>query len=199
MSKQDKTVIGEGGKGGKATVRGNDSFARGGDGGKGVVGPGGLGGDANIEGDRSLAVGGRGGRGGLGPGGPGGKAETRGDDAVSIGGEGGEANQVDGRGGRGGRSGYLLSERPDFQLPDGRWISEFGRGGDGGHSPQYAARLMVIGDLLGHSVSMYATSAGVRDAETAKSLLNRLNGLLSREGRGWRVQITDGCFEFFEP
>jgi hypothetical protein len=199
MSVEEYRTTGDGGRGGNATVQGRNSSARGGDGGEGVVGAGGRGGDAEVHGDNSVAVGGKGGRGGLGNGGPGGRATARGHNMFSAGGEGGEANQPDGRGGRGGQNGYLALSLPDYQLPDGRWISEFGRGGDSVHSPQYAARLMVLEECWGRAISMYAASAGILDEQASASTLEHLNELLCRNGHAWRVRITAGCFEFYEP
>lgn len=66
------TNKGAGGRGGDATVSGDDSTAEGGQGGDAVIGDGGAGGQASVAADRSHAIGGRGGRGGIGPGGPGG-------------------------------------------------------------------------------------------------------------------------------
>jgi hypothetical protein len=190
---------GDGGRGGNARVRGQYSIAQGGKGGEGVVGAGGAGGDAEVEGNRSMAVGGPGGRGGMTEGMRGGDAAACGDNVVAAGGEGGEANQPDGRAGRGGRSGYTVLGYEDIQLPGGTWLSQYGRGGDGGHSPQYSARLLLIGEILGHDVTMSAASAGIRDADTAATVLRQLNERLSQAQLGWRVRITDSCFEFYEP
>lgn len=60
------------GRGGDASVTGDDSSAEGGSGGDAVFGKGGDGGQATVAADRSRALGGRGGRGGIGPGGRGG-------------------------------------------------------------------------------------------------------------------------------
>ncbi len=179
--------------GGNARVRGNNSSATGGDAGETVVEPGGDGGNAEVEGNDSRAIGGPGGRGGLGEGGRGGDAVARGEKVLVVGGEGGEANQPDGRGGRGGRSGFHFAGKEDMQLPDGRWLSEFGRGGDGAHSTQYAARLMVIEELLGRQLGMRAESAGLTNVD-----LEQLNARLRTDNRNWRVRITAGCFEFYE-
>lgn len=140
------------------------------------------------------------GRGGLGGGGRGGDAVVRGDNITSAGGEGGEANQPDGRGGRGGKSGYFTLGLPDYQLPDGRWISEFGGGGNGGHSPQYAARLMAIEEVLGHTITMHAASAGIRDDETSDAVLSQLNERLGRDQRTWRfgLRLDVSSFTSFE-
>jgi hypothetical protein len=91
-----------GGNGGKATVNGSGTAIGGPGGGGGPSGIGGAGGDAIVNGD-----------------------------GFAAGGGGGEAGQVD-RGGRGGISGYEAAGLPNFQLPDGRWIYDIGRGGDGG-------------------------------------------------------------------
>jgi hypothetical protein len=188
---------GPGGKGGNAKVAGHNSSARGGDGGEGAIGPGGPGGNAEVQGDNSHATGGKGGRGGLGPGGPGGGASARGDGITYAGGEGGEANQPDGRGGRGGRSGYFTLGLPDFQLPDGRWISEFGRGGDGAHTAQYAARLSIVEDIVGHTITAQAESAGVCGLE-ADQALDNINLRVAQDGHAWRVRVRAGCFEFYD-
>lgn len=98
-------------------------------------GEGGAGGNAKAGG--GFATGGKGGGGGVpggGSGGAGGNAEVSGY-GLAIGGEGGEAGQAD-RGGRGGRSPLEAHGIPNQQLPDGRWLWEFGRGGDGG-GPQH--------------------------------------------------------------
>lgn len=90
---------------------------------------GGKGGSATVNGN-GTAIGGPGGGGGpYGPGGDGGEALVIGD-GFAAGGEGGEAGQID-RGGRGGRSGYEAAGLPNYQLPDGTWIYDYGRGGDG--------------------------------------------------------------------
>jgi hypothetical protein len=205
MSREKDRDSGDGGRGGSAKVCGRDSTAQGGDGGEGVIAPGGPGGDADVRGDNSTAVGGPGGRGGLIEGGPGGHAIVRGNNAGYAGGEGGEANQPDGRGGRGGRSGYFTRsryftlDRPDYQLPDGRWLRQFGCGGDGAHAPQYAARLMVIEEILGRRITMHAKSAGIRDPDTNGAILNQINEGLGRGRHLWRVRVTARCFEFYEP
>jgi hypothetical protein len=77
-------------------------------------------------------------------------------------------------------------------------LSEFGRGGDGAHSPQYAARLMVIEEILGRSISMRAASAGVENSKTAAAILDQLNERLARDQHAWRVRITAECFEFYD-
>jgi hypothetical protein len=193
---------GNGGKGGKAAVRGQHSFAQGGRGADGVIDAGGDGGDAEVTGDNSRALGGPGGRGGLGKGMRGGDAVSRGDGVLNAGGEGGESNQPDGRGGRGGRSGLFTAypEGPEFAGWDNTHaFAGYGRGGDGAHSAQYSARLMVIGDILGRTISMYATSAGITGIASDEKMLCQLNERLERDQHAWRVRITDGCFEFYEP
>jgi hypothetical protein len=92
-------------------------------------GRGGKGGNARVKGD-GAAFGGRGGGSGVyGRGGDGGNAEIDGD-GFAMGGEGGEAGQID-RGGRGGRSPFEILGIPNEQLPDGSWLWDKGRGGDG--------------------------------------------------------------------
>jgi hypothetical protein len=51
-----------------------------------------------------------------------------------MGGEGGEAGQHH-RGGRGGRSPLELLGMKNEQLPDGTWLWDYGRGGDGAYIP----------------------------------------------------------------
>ncbi len=98
---------------------------------------GGSGGHARVAGS-GTAIGGAGGNAGApgaGQGGNGGSAEVEGD-GFALGGEGGEAGQAD-RGGRGGRSPLEVLGVPNQQLPDGSWLWDKGRGGDG-VSPQKA-------------------------------------------------------------
>lgn len=116
------------GKGGNASV-GKSGYARGGKGG----GPGGgAGGHASVGGS-GVALGGDAGGGGpesfIARGGAGGGGSISGDGFVA-GGEGGEASQRD-RGGRGGRSGAEAAGVPNQQFPDGSWLWDYGRGGDG--------------------------------------------------------------------
>jgi hypothetical protein len=92
-------------------------------------GQGGRGGNASVGG-HGTALGGKGGGAGLsGRGGDGGDAQVRGD-GIALGGEGGEAGQAD-RGGRGGRSPLEVLGIPNRQLPDGSWLWDYGKGGDG--------------------------------------------------------------------
>jgi hypothetical protein len=92
---------------------------------------GGKGGNATVRGQNSVAVGGAGGRGGpYGKGGDGGDAHVEGDNVFAMGGEGGEAGQLD-RGGRGGRSPFEILGAPNLYLPDGSRLWNYGRGGDG--------------------------------------------------------------------
>jgi hypothetical protein len=60
---------------------------------------------------------------------------------------GGEAGQPDGRGGRGGRNGLEAAGFPNGQLPDGTWLSDYGRGGSGANTIEYNARLVTIEKL----------------------------------------------------
>lgn len=93
------------------------------------TGMGGAGGNAKVG--NGYAIGGKGGRGGVpgsGSGGAGGDAEAV--SGLALGGEGGDAGQSDG-GGKGGRSGFEVLGRPNYQFPDGTWLWDYGRGGDG--------------------------------------------------------------------
>lgn len=182
--------------GGDATVEGNQSAAEGGAAGDGDAAPGGRGGHARVVADRSRAFGGRGGRGGASPGMPGQDVVISGDDQIVIGGDGGEAGQIDGRGGRGARIDLGRLGLKDHQLPDGRWFSEFGRGGDGGHSPQYAARLMVLEEILGHRITENISSCPELQNTREKSFVDRLNNRLESDAHRWRVRIVSGCFRF---
>jgi hypothetical protein len=106
---------------------------------------------------------------------------------------------VDGRGGRGGRSGFHFVRDLAHHTPsDESWFGEYGRGGDGEPSIQYSARLMVIEEILGRPITMRASSAGIIDAKTGSVILDRLNKRLSRDQYAWRVRITAGCFEFYD-
>jgi len=101
-----KAPQGQGGAGGSASVAGNGQAIAGRGGGGGVGGSGGKGGDANVNGN-----------------------------GFAMGGEGGEAGQAD-RGGRGGRSPFEVMGLPNERLPDGTWLWDKGRGGDGGSNPK---------------------------------------------------------------
>src|SRR5205809_8138343 len=98
------------------------------------------------------------------------------------------------RGGRGARIDLQRLGLEDYQLPDGRWLSEFGRGGDGGHSPQYVARLMVIEEILGHVVTVDASSCRELTDGSEALFLQRLNDQLMAKAHRWRVRIVAGCF-----
>ena len=184
--------------GGDATVKGNDSAAEGGAAGDADAASGGRGGSAEVHAHRSRAFGGRGGRGGACPGMPGQDVVVTGDDQIVIGGDGGEAGQIDGRGGRGARSDTGRLGIKDYQLPDGRWFSEFGRGGDGGHSPQYAARLMVLEEIVGRRMTAETSCCPELQYGGEQSLLDRLNNRLESDAHRWRVRIVAGCFRFDE-
>jgi hypothetical protein len=61
---------------------------------------------------------------------------------------GGEAAQY-GRPGLGAQSGFARLGLPDFVLPDGRRLSDFGRGGDGGAPPvQHLNRFYNLATLI---------------------------------------------------
>jgi hypothetical protein len=87
---------------------------------------------------------------------------------------------------------------PDIQLPDGSWLSQYGCGGDAANTPQYDARLMVLGEILGHDVTRYAISAGIIDPVSEGGILKCINADLESRSAKWRVQVTTGCFEFFD-
>jgi hypothetical protein len=123
-----------GGNGGNANADDHGKAIGGAGGHAGSIGPGGNGGDAHASGPDSLAIGGPGGNGGIGLGGAGGSVQA-GPRSIAAGGEGGEAAQTDGRGGRGGRNGYDAAGFPDYQLPNGKWLSDYGRGGNGANAP----------------------------------------------------------------
>lgn len=97
--------------------------------------PPGSGGRAEVYGNRSGAIGGPAGESGIYLGGPGGDAIVRGDNSLAIGGQGGGAPQANGRGGKGGMAALGLGY--NTILPDGHRLSDFGRGGDGGNTPEY--------------------------------------------------------------
>ncbi|MBV6324904.1 hypothetical protein [Duganella violaceipulchra] len=98
-----------------------------------------------------MAIAGRGGRGGVGKGGQGGDAVALHDDSIYYGGDGGEANQHDGRGGRGGApqmlgiiDGAEYARRAAMKLPYGAPNTFVGRGGDTPDTPQYMARRLIV-------------------------------------------------------
>lgn len=200
---RSKAPSGMGGPGGDAEVEGDDSSAEGGAGGQGVVGDGGRGGHARVLGDRSYAVGGKGGRGGLGPGQPGMDVFVEQDDVFSVGGQGGEANQIDGRGGRGGRA-YLANlfgdvDRGHIKPPYGRPHTEPGRGGDAPDTPQYMARKLI---LLAIKERYFVEKEILpRDADTVwydRTIvpLSWMNETLHIRGYCWRVSVVDDEYEF---
>lgn len=149
---------GLGGRGGDATVAGDDSSAEGGCGGDAVVGDGGDGGHATVAADRSHAIGGRGGRGGIGPGGRGGNAHVLaadagsqeqidlnqlnspigpGDTYISINGEIILLARAGSNGDEGGRGGDAFAIGDDSFVAGGQGAESFqagGRGGRGGRA-----------------------------------------------------------------
>jgi hypothetical protein len=114
-------------------------------------GRGGRGGSGSIIDGDGMIIGGRGGRGGRpdgGRGGDGGGSTINGGSGIIIGGNGGEAAQY-GRPGLGAQSGFTRFGLPDFVLPDGRRLSDFGRGGDGGAPPiQHEDRFYNLATLI---------------------------------------------------
>ena len=195
---------GKGGVGGNAVIEGDDSSATGGQGGDAVVGDGGQGGHARVLGNRSAAIGGKGGRGGVGPGQPGGDVEVEGDDSFAAGGQGGEADQPDGRGGRGGRAYEVcrffdIPDRGHIKAPYGKKNTEYGRGADGPDSPQYMARKLII-MALKERYFIELRSERV-DSDTVwydRSIvpLNWLNETLKLRKYKWTVSIVDEEYTF---
>jgi len=97
---------------------------------------GGKGGDAKVVGDHGVAIGGDGGADGLGgPGGPGGDATVEGFKGRAVGGRGGDAGKEKWQGGKGGRSALEALGIPNVLLPDGTWLWDRGKGGDGADIP----------------------------------------------------------------
>lgn len=96
------------------------------------------GGNASAEGKSNVAIAGRAGESGIVAGGPGGDAHARGEGNTVIGGDGGGAPQADGRGGRGGVAGRGAGY--NVILDNGHRLSDYGRGGDGGHTLEYVAK-----------------------------------------------------------
>lgn len=201
--RKQKLNKGTGGTGGNAEVHGDHSSAVGGRGGDAVIGDGGRGGNARVTGNRSTGIGGRGGRGGVGPGQSGGDVHVEHDDMLSVGGHGGEANQPDGRGGRGGRAfgapifGGL--DRGHIKPPYGRAHTEPGRGGDAPDSPQYMARKLIVIALK----ERFFIEAAIepRDQDTVwydRTVvpLDWLNETLRLRGHRWTVSVVDGEYEF---
>ena len=175
----DKSVS-EGTRGGNATARGERSKAIGGDAGPTGNAPGGRGGDVDISQSGMTAVGGQGGGGGVGPGMPGMDVDDSwGNPDYAEGGMGGEANQPDGRGGRGGQApGYeeicrALGKTPRPHMKRPYWPDDedvhVGRGGDAPDTPQYKARRLIVELLkadqvgtnrgLGHEVALLVGEA----------------------------------------
>jgi hypothetical protein len=97
------------------------------------IGSGGHGGNAKVIGQNGIAYGGNAGKGGIGgKGGDGGNAEAKGDNSFAMGGEGGDAGQSNGKGGKGGRGPAEVLGLPNIKLPDGTFLWDIGKGGDGG-------------------------------------------------------------------
>jgi serine/threonine protein kinase len=138
------------------------------------------------------AIVGRGGRGEASAGGRGGDA-TSGLGETTVGGKEGEAGQVDGRGARGGQTGWDQSGIPTRRLRDARWVHDFGGGGDGGSSPAYQRkyeRVAAIAAELG--------SAPSGPCVPSKIPVHELNEKLRVEGAQFRVRIKAGCYEFVD-
>lgn len=196
-------MVAEGGRGGDASATGENSSAEGGTGGDAVIGNGGRGGDAKATGRNSGARGGDGGRGGIGPGGPGGDIVVDTDNSFGFGGQGGEANQADGRGGRGGQVGNTdilrdsgITVRTHMRWPYDEPITEPGRGGDAPDTTQYKARRLIIEQLK----KQYLRAQG---QPTKESWWDRkivpmdwLNTELKSLGHRWKATIVADEYEF---
>jgi hypothetical protein len=198
-----KITQGTGGAGGQAEVEGDDSTALGGHGGEAVIGDGGPGGKARVKGDRSTGVGGKGGRGGVGPGQPGGDILIEQDDVFMAGGQGGESSQIDGRGGRGGRSCgahlFGFTTRAHIKPPYGHPQNEPGRGGDAPDTPQYMARkLLVMGLKERYFIEKSITPCDLEAVWYDRTIvdLNWLNETLRIRGYRWQVSTVDDEYEF---
>jgi hypothetical protein len=201
LSQDDETIASsEQPAAGGSALAANHGIAIGGNAGNagnpGSIALGGTGGNAEAAGPGSYAAGGPGGRGGAIPGGPGGNAVASGG-GMALGGQGGEAPQPDGRGGRGVQNGLIAHGFPDQLLPNGHWISEYGRGGNGSNAPQYNERLNIIGELNAEYMKAHPKLGG--DHWTSKTAvpLEWLNRRLTQLGKDWRVRITDGEYEFY--
>lgn len=120
-----------------------------------------------------------------------------------IGGMGGEADQPDGRGGRGGLSPgaeYLSgTHQPHMKRPywgDGE--PHFGRGADGPDTPQYHARRLIIelmkAEYLG--ANAYFTTAVWYERDAVP--VDALNAMLAKAGHGWTVAIIDNEYAISE-
>lgn len=196
----------KGADGGDAYVKGNHSTACGGDAGDSTSAPGGPGGRAHVTGNNSHAVGGRGGRGGVGPGGPGGDAHVVGDNAGYFGGDGGEADQEDGRGGRGG-SAYgmhflgLSQRRARMKLPYGEPNNFPGRGGDKPDSIQHMARRLIVEDLkLRYFIEYRLSKADPHHIwyDREEVPMNWINECLKMQGHQWCAEIVADEYVFLD-
>lgn len=196
--------------GGDARVYGERSVAIGGDAGPAASSPGGRGGHAHVLGNNSRAEGGRGGRGGAGQGGPGGDVVVQGDSIFSGGGDGGEANQLDGRGGRGGmphtaalamlsRIGFNISH---VHMKSPYWLPNTlpGSGGQGPDTAQYRARRLIVEELK----LQYFADAGRHETRVDVWYdrdvvpIEWLNGQLHAQGHRWSTDIVDHEYAFFD-
>lgn len=195
-----------GATGGDAEVTGDHSTARGGDAGQSRAAPGGRGGNASVKGNNSNAAGGRGGHGGLGQGGPGGDAHVIGDNSGCLGGNGGEANQEDGRGGRGGAAQGMeflgfCQRRAGMKLPYGEPNNFPGRGGDGPDTLQHMARRLIVEDLkLRFFIKNRLTRKDVHHIwyDREEVPLAWINSRLEAEEHKWRAAIVADEYAFSE-
>lgn len=209
MSGSPKKIMAQAARGGNAIARGKGGRAIGGDAGPSGLAPGGRGGDVDISTPGITAIGGKGGGGGIVPGMPGmditDALEGMGD--YIEGGMGGEAPQPDGRGGRGGLPGggatladlLGITRRPHMKLPF--WDTGevyYGRGGDGGDTPQYQARRLIVellkADLLG--AATYFTTDVWYDVDSTPC--ETLNTRLSELGHQWEVTMANDDYAFYD-
>jgi hypothetical protein len=185
-----------GGSGGSASAESGGKAFGGTGGPAGPIGSGGAGGDAHADGPNSVAIGGPGGGGGVGLGGPGGSVQA-GSGGLVAGGEGGEAGQPDGRGGRGGRNGLEAAGIPNRQLPDGIWLWDYGRGGNGGSTSEYVENLAVIEHLRAEYILAHSGQPETSLHQIQSVPADWLNGELQKRGETWRVRVRNGEYEFY--
>lgn len=57
---------------------------------------------------------------------------------------------------------------------------------------------MILEEIIGHSVTMYANSIGISNEAEEISVLAALNARLQNDGRSWRVRLDDFCLTFYD-